>query len=223
MSSDPVFGDPSTGEADAQLRASNQIPLVHRVYRILGARFRLKRVRDFLNDFNVTPGTRILDVGGTQTFWKGVPVNVTTVNLDPSNADRVADARCLPFADGSFDIVFSNSLIEHVGTFEDQEACAREIRRVGIRYYAQTPNRHFPVEPHYIAPFIHWFPVAWRRYLARLTPWAILTHPSPEQIEDFINSIRLLSIVEMRRLFPDAQLRCERFCGLAKSIIAERR
>ncbi len=217
MSSEPTLAPTPNPKAPP-----GNIPLVHRVWRILGARFRQRRVADFLKTFAVTPQTRILDVGGTRVFWQGMPVEVTTVNLDPSNSDYVADARDLPFPDGSFDIVFSNSLIEYVGSFEDQLACAREITRVGIRYYVQTPNKWFPIEPHFIAPFIHWIPPRLRRILARLTVWAILTRPNQQTIDEFIASIRLLTSKEVRQLFPDAQLKAERFCGLKKSLIAQR-
>lgn len=68
------------------------------------------------------------------------------------------DGRNLPYTNNEFDIVFSNSVIEHVGTFEDQKRFAEEIRRVAKSYWVQTPNRHFPVETHLIAPFIHFLP-----------------------------------------------------------------
>jgi hypothetical protein len=224
MSGRTAITDPPSGGGNqhAQSPARENVPFIHRIYRLVGARFRRRRMADFLASFAVTPSTRILDVGGTRIFWSGIPAQVTTVNLDPSNADQVADARRLPFADRSFDIVFSNSLIEHVGTYEDQIACAREIARVGFRYYVQTPNQRFPIEPHFLAPFIHWFPLSWRRRLIRLTPWAILTRPDRETIEQFLSTTRMLTAQEMKALFPDAEIGCERFCGLTKSLIARR-
>ncbi|MEM2045934.1 MAG: class I SAM-dependent methyltransferase, partial [Candidatus Bathyarchaeia archaeon] len=56
----------------------------------------------------------------------------------------IGDARCMPFKDKSFDVVFSNSVIEHVGNYDDQKMCAEEIRRVGKCYFVQTPNFYFP-------------------------------------------------------------------------------
>jgi len=201
---------------------TSSIPLIHRIYAALGARFRRKRISDFLSSFAVSPTTRILDIGGSLSFWRGLPVQVTVLNLDPNVAHRVADARNLPFADRSFDIAFSNSLIEHVGDYQDQVACAREIARVGVRYYVQTPNQRFPIEPHLLVPFIHWLPLRWRKLLVRLTPWAILTHPDRRTIDELL-STRMLTAKEMKQLFPDAELSSERFCGLCKSFIATRR
>lgn len=204
-------------------RNTNQrSPLIHRLWYLLGRRFRRKRMVAFLSSFAVSAETTILDVGGSRSFWRGIPARVIVVNLLPGSADLVADARDLPFKDGSFDIAFSNSLIEHVGTYDDQIACARELARVGVRYYAQTPNRYFPVEPHFLAPFIHWLPLRWRSAVARFTLWGILTRPGNRQIEEYVRGIRLLSAGEMKALFPDAELQYERFCGMTKSIIARR-
>ena len=57
------------------------------------------------------------------------------------------------FKDKSFDAVFSNSVIEHVGTFEDQKMMANEVIRVTNFYFIQTPNLYFPIEPHFLVPF----------------------------------------------------------------------
>jgi SAM-dependent methyltransferase len=72
------------------------------------------------------------------------------------------DGRALPFPDGSFDLVLSNAVIEHVGDKEDQERFVREHSRVAQRYVITTPNRYFPVESHTRRLFVHWLP-PWRR------------------------------------------------------------
>lgn len=212
-------GATTSGPASAVPAA---IPFIHRVYRVLGSRFRRKRIADFLETFGVTSSTRILDVGGTRSFWRDIPAQVTAVNLDPGDSDQVADARNLPFDSHSFDIVFSNSLIEHVGGWQDQVACAREIARVGVRYYVQTPNLHFPIEPHFLAPFVHWIPLRWRKPFIRFTPWAILMRADSRTIDEYVDHTKLLTTGDMKKLFPDAQLKYERFCGMSKSIIAQR-
>ena len=51
----------------------------------------------------------------------------------------VADGCCLPFGDKSFDIVFSNAVIEHLAA-EDQKRMAKEISRVGRSWFVTTPN-----------------------------------------------------------------------------------
>ena len=71
-----------------------------------------------------------------------------------------ADALELPFEDGSFDIVFSNAVIEHVGGEEEQRRFVAEALRVGRRAFITTPNRWFPVEVHTRLPLVHWLPDA---------------------------------------------------------------
>ena len=62
------------------------------------------------------------------------------------------------FGDASFDIAFSNSVIEHLSTFENQARMAAEVRRVARAYWVQTPNFWFPIEPHFLVPAWHWLP-----------------------------------------------------------------
>jgi SAM-dependent methyltransferase len=184
----------------------------------------------------ITPATRILDVGGTMSNWELLTVRpqVTIVNLpramEPGEAGLpwvFADGRRLPFRDASFDVVFSNSVIEHVGDPLRQEQFAREVARVGVRYFVQTPNRWFPVEHHLLTPLIHFLPRSWqRRVVGKFTVWEWIARPRPDQreffLEHYLSDIRLLDGRAMRRLFPDARLVRERFLGLTKSLIALR-
>ncbi len=188
----------------------------------------------FASAFAVTSQTRILDVGGSPDYWQLLPERprVTLLNM-PRAKDEVAsaagwvaaDGRCLPFRDRSFDIVFSNSVIEHVGDAASQEQFAREVARVGCGYWVQTPNRWFPVEQHLLTPFIHWLPRSWqRRIVPRFTVWASLTRVTPEQrrfyLEHYLSDVRLLTAREVQGLFPDARVIAERFLGLRKSHVA---
>ena len=68
----------------------------------------------------------------------------------------VADGRCMPFADDSYDIVVSNAVIEHVGDEADQQRFVSEHTRVGRNWVITTPNRWFPVESHTSAVLRHW-------------------------------------------------------------------
>jgi 2-polyprenyl-3-methyl-5-hydroxy-6-metoxy-1,4-benzoquinol methylase len=79
----------------------------------------------------------------------------------PNSAAFLPTAARSPSAARSFDIVFSNSVIEHVGDAESQQQFAHEIARVGRAYWVQTPNRRFPVEPHLLTPFLHFLPTRW--------------------------------------------------------------
>ena len=194
-------------------------------------------MRRFARDFGVTNETRILDVGGTPFNWLllNVRPRITIVNMprareafDEHFTCVFADGRALPFADHSFDIVFSNSVIEHVGDGESQRQFAEEITRVGRAYWVQTPNRMFPVEPHLLTPFLHFLPAAWQRRIARkFTVWALIERPSPDRwefyIEHYLRDIRLLDAADLQRLFPGAEIVRERLGGLTKALIAVRR
>jgi SAM-dependent methyltransferase len=191
----------------------------------------------FCQAMGVTADTRILDVGGSPETWAMLPVRpkVTLLNIPMSITDRSSDMEwvagdgCqLPFADKTFDIVFSNSVIEHVGDAERQRAFARETARVGKRYFVQTPDRGFPVEQHLFMPLLHWLPRSWQQAIVpRFTVWEHLARPTPDQrafyLCHYLEDIQLLGAGEMRALFPDAQITRERVLGLPKSLIALRR
>lgn len=178
----------------------------------------------------------MLDVGGSPLIWEFARVrpHLTMLNLPSAvrpgavNADFVAgDGRYLPFKDSAFDIVFSNSVIEHVGTRADQQLFANEVSRVGRYYWIQTPNRHFPIEPHVMLPFVHYLPKSWQKAIVnRFTVWELVVHPSDEErdfyLHHFLNDLRSLEARELQNLFPDATIITEQTIGLAKSLVALR-
>ena len=188
--------------------------------------FRKSRNARFISAMNLTQETTVLDVGGVSQFWSSMAIKprVTLLNvLEDVNSDLpqiVASACNIPCADKSFDIVFSNSMIEHLGTWENQEQAAREMLRVGRGIWVQTPYRWFPVEPHLLTPFIHWLPNKWQRSLLPYTLWALIAKPSADYCDGFWREIRLLTIPSMKKLFPDCQIVYERFGFLVKSLIA---
>ena len=182
---------------------------------------------------------RILDVGGTPEIWSLLPgarsvILLNTPRAEESRAAAAAglqyvsgDGCRLPFDERAFDVVFSNSVIEHVGGAEAQEQFARETMRTGRGYWVQTPNRYFPIETHLLTPFVHFLPADWRASIVRrFTVWQLLNRPGTEErrfyVEHFISDIRLLSASELQRLFPDAVIVRERFLGFTKSLIAYR-
>lgn len=135
----------------------------------------------------------------------------------------VGDGCELPFDDKSFDIVHSNSVIEHVGDWSRVRSFAHETRRVGKRYYVQTPNFWFPVEPHYSALFVHWLPEPVRARMLMNSDRGFL--PKAEDVSsavEQVQSARLLDRTMFRHLFPDAVLLDEKLMGLTKSLIAAR-
>jgi ubiquinone/menaquinone biosynthesis C-methylase UbiE len=133
------------------------------------------------------------------------------------------DGKNLPYADNSFELCYSNSVIEHVGDWNAREAMAREIRRVASRYYVQTPNKWFFSDPHTVGAFLHWLPKRYHRKLVRwCTLWGLVDRPSQAQIDALLEEVELLTEHDMRALFPDAKIVKERFLGMTKSIIALR-
>jgi SAM-dependent methyltransferase len=185
-------------------------------------RRRMESFVDYLGPDLDNPELRILDLGGQARFWNDLPQpkSITLLNL-PGIHDRgeshhqltyvEGDACNAPqFADQSFDIVFSNSVIEHVGGPDKQEQFAREALRIGRRIWIQTPSRYFPVEAHCGMPFWwfypgfvrRWFLKRWRK---RLPGWT-----------DMVESTTVLRRRWLHRLFPDATIHTERFWGIPK-------
>ena len=200
----------------------------------LQRRFRRRRMAEMARKVGLTEAMRVLDVGGTAEIWRLAPVMPRVVFLNQARAQQeigpaaaivLGDGISLPFRNGSFDLVFSNSVIEHVGSREDQARFAAEIARVGRRYWVQTPNRRFPVEQHLWTPLIHWLPRKWQAPLVRrFSVWSAVTRLPDDQrqfyIDHYLLSVRLLSASDLRRLFPKALLVRERFLGWTKSLVA---
>jgi hypothetical protein len=203
------------------------------VYEPFGRWFKPRRVRLFYDIFAITKETKVLDLGGGPVFWKlahtlGLPLpRVTVLNIRPVGrlpsplTSVIGDAKAAPFDNFSFDIAFSNSLIEHLVDWESQRRFAAEVARLARSYFVQTPDKLFPVEPHYVTPLIHWFPVEARRRLIRnFSVWGMATRPSQEYVDQVVAEIRLLGKSEMVKLFPEAEIKSERFLGLSKSLVA---
>ena len=106
---------------------------------------------------------------------------------------RIRPHEPLPFADGQFDILFSNAVVEHAGSRAQQRFFIREAVRVARRFFVTTPNRWFPVEMHTALPMLHYLPArVHRRVLSAIGMkyWAT---------EDHLN---LLDARSLRDLFP---------------------
>jgi Methyltransferase domain len=174
---------------------------------------------------------RILDVGGTNTYWEQRgwagrdDVSITLVNLEAEERvhenvhPTAGDATDLvDHADKTYDVAFSNSVIEHLYTFDNQAAMAREMRRVADAYWVQTPNFWFPIEPHFLVPAWHWLPEDTRVAILqrRGVGWAGRC-PDPEYARSIVEQHRLMRRRELARLFPDARIVGERLGGVVKS------
>lgn len=88
----------------------------------------------------------VLDVGcGDGTLINRMPSDVSVVGVDITPeplryVDKhriVANATSLPFADGQFDLIMANNVLEHLD-LPSRETALREIRRVSNRYVLLT-------------------------------------------------------------------------------------
>lgn len=212
------------------------------------SRFRRRRFRivEGLLDriISVKGRAAVLDVGGRRDYWNLLDkrfhstIALTLLNLpselevgreqaseDPLKVDYLAGDGCsMPqYGDRSFDLVHANSVIEHVGSLQNMQRLADEIRRVGNAYYVQTPYLWFPLEPHYGVPFVHWLPGPTRAQL--LNRYAIGYTPRIPRYPDALAAADETQLVDktlMRKLFPDAAVQAERFAFMTKSLIAVR-
>lgn len=200
-------------------------------------RFRRQRIKRFSNliaPLRTKKVLRILDIGGTLDYWKPLPefygsdsISITIVNLDvEEREDRNlhitgGDACNLPFQNNTFDVVHSNSVIEHVGHWREMERMAAEVRRLAPSYFVQTPNVWFPIEPHFKLPFVHWLP-------EQIRAWCVQGAGRSSKFRDaaeatlYVQRISLLSASQLQCLFPDATIWRERAMGFSKSLVAER-
>ena len=210
--------------------------------RSFGSRLRARRIRpltEMIEEVRSLKGSvRIIDVGGTEAYWRILPtdylaerdVTITLVNMP----GEVVPSRSAVFdyleADGCdlesieagcYDIAHSNSVIEHVGDWNRMVAFAKEVARVAPRYFVQTPNYWFPMEPHFMSPFFHWLPIGTRARLLRAMPLGAWERATSEaESLRAVSSIRLLRREELQELFPTASIETERVAGLPKSLIA---
>jgi 2-polyprenyl-3-methyl-5-hydroxy-6-metoxy-1,4-benzoquinol methylase len=226
--------------------------LLHRWVEHIRSRARTARAAVFLHEFPVQETTRILDIGSEDgsaiarvlAGTRVQPQNVYIADIDAARVQAgqrrfgfvpvvIPESGRLPFTDGFFDIVYCSSVIEHVTVPKSevwstrsgerfrrqaevrQKAFAAEIRRLGKAYYVQTPNKWFPIESHTWLPLIGFAPRAAQLATIAMSNrwWIKRTNPD----------WHLLTTREMRVLFPDADIRRERFVGLTKSIMAIRR
>ena len=187
---------------------------------------RKQRMKLFSKIISPIAGMRVLDLGGQPAIWDDVDpcLNITCLNL-PGIADQkhlshhnitfvVGDACNMPeFNFGDFDIVFSNSVLEHVGDGDKQKEFAREVQRLSGTFWVQTPSKLFPIEAHCGMPFWWYYPI-WlrsfflRRWEKKLPAWT-----------EMVSSTTYISRKSMVSLFPDSSIVTEWFV-LPKSIIA---
>lgn len=200
----------------------------------LSHRFRLKRFRFFRSLLSrLQKPLTILDIGGTEAYWrmmefedpeiKIILLNLTKQEIHNSQFESiVGDATKLDcFADKSVTLVYSNSVIEHLYTITAQKQMAEEIRRVGCNYFIQTPNYCFFMEPHWVFPFFQFLPFGCRVWLTRRFQLGHIGKITDrDEAVRQVKEINLLTVTQMKALFPEAKIYREKFFLFTKSIVA---
>ena len=138
---------------------------------------------------------------------------VQTIEGDALQADELLDGE-------TFDLVFSNSLIEHLGGHGPRRRFAEVVAALAPTFVVQTPYRYFPVEPHWLFPGFQFLPSVARMYLAPRWPLAHTYGWDEEAAANEAMATELLSESELRLYFPAAEIVWERVGGLPKSMIA---
>jgi hypothetical protein len=212
----------------------------------LSARTRARRWTTMLERFPDLRDLRVVDLGGEASYWRGAPVQpreVVLVNIhehevgdDTPWIRSVAGDACDPpeaLLREGFDMVHSNSTIEHLGGHARFSAFADAVRALADKHWVQTPYRYFPIEPHWLCPGFQFLPLRARETLMRRWPigaahqlWkesaaASNGHARREAIEQVL-WIELLSETSMRHYFPTSEIVRERVAGLTKSLVAVR-
>ena len=186
---------------------------------------------------NLTKGDkkiRILDIGGTENYWNSMGLNLgNNIEIVLLNLYKIevkgagfssikGDACHLEgMEDKSFDFVFSNSVIEHLFSIENQQKMANEVKRVGKNYYIQTPNKFFPIEPHWVFPFFQFLPFDLKVFLTQnFNLGHIPKAKTKQEAIDLVNEVNLLSKKELENLFSESELYIEKFMCFHKSYAA---
>lgn len=176
---------------------------------------------------------KILDVGGNTIFWemlneyfktnfKPIIINLRKSELGEGNFIKiVGDGKSLDcLKERSFDIAFSNSVMEHIPDLTNQKIMASSLKQIARFYFIQTPAFIFPVEPHFLFPAFHWLPVCLRIKLIQNfnLGWYSKLHDH-QKAKELVNSIRILKKRELKKIFLISEIYRERFLFFTKSYI----
>lgn len=209
----------------------------------LGSKLRKKRSKLLVNlldsIYEENGSVSILDAGGRNTYWdiledgylEKIKAKITILNIPSEKAGTntksithfKGDACNMPqFTDNQFDLIHSNSVIEHVGPWKKICEFAHESQRVSKHHFIQTPNFWFPIEPHYMSLFHHWLPRPLRIWSHRhLTMgYSKPTKDINTAIQRTENEPYLLNKDAMAFLYPNCNICHERFFLFSKSLIA---
>jgi len=197
---------------------------------------RFTQIQTAINALIEKKGTiRILDLGGDLSYWenmnwKNTATHISLLNLTPSAIPDdskhlfeaiQADALKCPFPDFAFDMVFSNSAIEHMGSLENQKIFAQEVKRLSRNYIIQTPSLWFPLEPHCRIPFFQFIPHQVRAVLLMI--FKIHYFPKAKNYLEGVEAsktIIMMGKTRFKSLFPEAKISTEFLWGMPKSYTA---
>jgi hypothetical protein len=195
---------------------------------------RRRRWNLLLERFPAFARSSVIDLGGTPGFWATAPVRperLTIVNVSTNSNDGAPWAEVIAgdaceaaelVSGRTFDLVFSNSTIEHVGGHDRCQAFARSVLRLAPTHWIQTPYRYFPIEPHFVFPGFQFLPVPLRARVAARWPLSY-TRSVGGVLDDAtgaVLSVELLGRTQLQYYFPDSEIVAETVFGLTKSIIA---
>ncbi|MCW3088213.1 MAG: methyltransferase type 11 [Sediminibacterium sp.] len=203
------------------------------VNRLRQKRFTL--LQDPINQLIKEKGNiRILDIGGELDYWQHIGWKnehclIYLFNLETANRKQdipgfihvTGTALDLPYRSGDFDLVFSNSVIEHVGSRKNQQKFAEEVKRVCPRYIIQTPSFWFPLEPHSLLPLFQYIPHKLRAVL--IMAFNINYFPKAATYSEAVTvskSTIMMTEKEFKALFPEAEIYVEKLFGIPKSYTA---
>ena len=178
---------------------------------------------------------KILDIGGDIQYWKNIgwqhpACKIHLLNLYESKvpenethqfSSSVGNGLSLEYKKGEVDLIFSNSVIEHVGSYANQQIFADEVRRVSDKYIVQTPSIWFPLEPHSLIPLFQFLPHPIRALL--IMTFNINYFPKAKTYKAAIkvsHSTLMFTHKRFKQLFPEAEIQVERFLGIPKSYTA---
>lgn len=199
--------------------------------------FKLRKKRlEFFSKFceTIEKPVRILDLGGSDYHWRNSDFkdnksfHITLINTEVQNIKDFRnisfikrDVRDLTFFDDKeYDVVYSNSMFEHLNKFEEQKKIAGEVIRIGKHYFIQTPNYYFPVEPHFLFPFFQFLSDDLKTKLVSKYSQGWYNKQTDEsKARRLATSIRLLKKNEIMRIFPGSKIYSEKYFFLNKSFI----
>jgi hypothetical protein len=192
-------------------------------------RFRQHRNEEFKRHFPNLADMRVLDLGGTAVSWRVLdlqPGSVTIVNRDGVAGPyepwmEIINADACKGGFGKYDLVFSNSLMEHLGGHVRRQQFADVVQESAPSWWIQTPYRYFPIEPHWIFPCFQFLPFRARVMVCQ--HWNTLHESACKDRAEaaaIVASIELISATEMRAYFPSSEIWYERIAGVPKSLVA---